>query len=188
MECHSLAKLLSSKVYWKGIDFSGAQKTSSLQYVDMSQAYEAINGGEYLPDLVHVTVTGSVYGVKADKVSSPLTISDSIIRDNQFAGIQIKGRSKALTIQNSAVSNTTSGDGMSYYVIVPDPVDFCSVDVNAITFPINLQAFGKARTNVECTKVTSGPRYVILRFKHHFFLAWWCTLGDWKHSDSPSTR
>ena len=154
----------------------------------MSQAYEAIKGGEYLPDLVHVTVTGSVYGVKADKVSSPLTISDSIIRDNQFAGIQIKGRSKALTIQNSAVGNTTSGDGMSYYVIVPDPVDFCSVDVNAITFPINLQAFGKARTNVECTKVTSGPRYVILGFKHLFFSAWWCTLGDWKHSDSPSTR
>lgn len=156
MECHSLAKLLSSKVYWKGIDFSSAQKTSSLQYVDMSQAYEAIKGGEYLPDLVHVTVKGSVYGAIANKVSSPLTISDSIIRDNQFVGIQIKikGRSKALTIQNSVVGNTTSGDGMSYSEIVPDPVDFCSVDVNAVTFPINLQAFGKARTNVECTKVT----------------------------------
>ena len=154
MECHSLLKLLSSKVYWKGIEFSSGQKTSSFQYVDMSQAYEAIRGGEYLPDLAHVTVKGSVYGVKADKVSSPLTISDSIIRDNHISGIQIKGRSKAVTIQNSVVDNTTSGDGMSYAEIVPDPVDFCSVDVNAITFPINLQAFGKARTNVECTKVT----------------------------------
>ena len=153
MECHSLAKLLSSKVYWKGIDFSSAQKTSSLQYVDVSQAYEAITGSEYLPDLDHVTVKISVYGVKSDKISSPLTISDSSIRDNQYAGIQIKGRSKALTIQNTAVDNTTKGDGLSYSQIVPDPVDFCSVDVNTITFPINLQAFGKARTNVECTKV-----------------------------------
>ena len=153
MECHSLAKLLSSKVYWKGIDFSSAQKTSSLQYVDVSQAYEAIKGGEYLPDLEYVTVKRSVYGVKADKVSSPLTINNSSIKDNQFAGIQIKGRLKSLTIQNSAVGNTSSGDGMLYSEIVPDPVDFCSADVNAITFPINLQAFGKARTNVECTKV-----------------------------------
>ena len=148
-----MAKLLSSKVYWKGIDFSSAQKASSLQYVDVSQAYEAIKGGEYLPDLDHVIVKSSVYGVKSDKTKSPLTISDSSIRDNQYAGIQIKGTSKALTIQDTSVSNTTNGDGLLYSQIVPDPVDFCSVDVDAISFPINLQAFGKARTKVECTKV-----------------------------------
>ena len=153
MECHSLAKVLSSKVYWKGIDFSSTQKASSLQYVDVSQAYQAIKGGEYLPDLDHVTIKGFLHGVRCDNLSSPLTITDSSIRDNRFAGIQIKGRSKALTIQNTSVSNTTNGDGLSYTQIVPDPVDFCSVDVNAITFPINLQALGKARTNIECTKV-----------------------------------
>lgn len=122
--------------------------------MDVSQAYEAIKGGEYLPDLDHVTVKSSVYGVKSDKISSPLTISDNSIRDNQFAGIQIKGRSKAITIHSTEVGNTTNGDGLSYSDIVPDPVDFCSLDVNAITFPISLQALGKARTNVECTKVT----------------------------------
>ena len=153
VECQSLAKLLSSKVYWKGIDFSSTQKASSLQYVDVSQAYEAIKGGEYLPDLDHITVKRSVYGVKSDKIKSPLTISDSSIRDNQYAGIQIKGRSKAVSIQNTSVGNTANGDGLSYNQIVPDPEDFCSVDVNAITFPINLQAFGKAGTNFECTKV-----------------------------------
>ena len=120
----------------------------------MFQAYEAIKGGEYLPDLDHVTIKSAVYGVRSDNISSSLTISDSSIRDNQFAGIQIKGRSKVLTFQNTVVGNTTSGDGLSYSLIVPDPVDFCSVDENAITFPINLQAFGEARTNVECTKVT----------------------------------
>jgi len=120
----------------------------------MSLAYEAIKGGEYLPDLEHVTIKRNVYGVRSDKISSPLTISDSRIRDNQFAGIQIKGRSKALTFQNTAVGNTTGGDGLSYSEIVPDPVDFCSVDDSGITVPITLQAIGKARTNVECTKVT----------------------------------
>ena len=142
-----------SKVYWKGIDFSSTQKTSSLQYVDISLGYEAIKGGEYLPDLEHVTIKSFVFGVRSDNLSSPLTISDSSIRDSQYAGIQIKGRSKVVTIQNTAVWNITNGDGLSYEQTVPDPVDFCSGDVNAITFPINLQALGKARTNVECTKV-----------------------------------
>ena len=120
----------------------------------MSLGYEAIKGGEYLPDLEHVTVKGFLLGVRSNNLSSPLNITDSSIRDNQYAGIQIKGRSKAITIQNTAVWNTTKGDGLSYSQIVPNPVDFCSMDVNAITFPINLQAFGKARTNVECNKVT----------------------------------
>ena len=133
--------------------------------MDVSQAYEAIKGSEYLPNLDHVTVKSSVYGVRSDKISSPLTISDSSIRDNQFAGIQIKGRSKAITIQNTVVDNTTKGDGLSYSEIVPDPVDFCSVDVNAITFPISFQALGKARTNVECTKVT---RYVVFIRKQRY--------------------
>ena len=153
-----MAKLVSSKIYWKGIDFSSTQKTSSLQYVDITQAYEAIRGGEYIPDLVHVTVKAFVHGVRSDNLSTPLTISDSSIRDNQFAGIQIKGRSKAVTIQNTSVGNTTIGHGLSFSQIVPNPVDFCSVDVNGITFPINLQALGKARTNTECAKVI---RYVV---------------------------
>ena len=119
----------------------------------MSQAYEAVKGGEYIPDLDQVTIKSAVYGVRSDNISSPLTISDSSIKDNQVAGIQIKGRLKALTIHNTVVGNTTCGDGLSYSQIVLDPVDFCSVDENAITFPISLQAFGKARTNVDCTKV-----------------------------------
>ena len=153
IECHSLAKLLSSKVYWKGIDFSSSKKASSLQYVDVSQAYEALKGVNYLPDLDHVTVKSSLYGVRSNNISSPLTISDSSVRDNRFAGIQIKGRPKAITMENTAVDNTTSGDGFSYSEVVPDPVDFCSEDLNAITFPVTFQAFGKARTNVECAKV-----------------------------------
>ena len=153
IECHSLAKLLSSKVYWKGIDFSSSKKTSSLQYVDVSQAYEALKGVNYLPDLDYVTVKSSVYGVRSNNISSPLTIRDSSIRDNRFAGIQIKGSSKTIKIENTVVDNTTSGDGFSYSEIVLDPVDFCGVDTNAITFPVTFQAFGKARTNVECAKV-----------------------------------
>ncbi|KAL9960879.1 hypothetical protein ACROYT_G034385 [Oculina patagonica] len=167
IECHSLAKLLSSKVYWKGVDFSGSTKPSSLQYVDVFQAYEAIKGNNYLPVLDHVTVKSSVYGVTSDNISSPLTISDSSVRDNRFAGIRIKGKSKAIKIENTAVYNTTSGDGFSYSEVVPDQVDFCSVDVNAITFPIIFQAFGKARTNVECAKIirTQPGRHLSVHYQ-----------------------
>ncbi|XP_078343101.1 uncharacterized protein LOC144628871 isoform X1 [Oculina patagonica] len=167
IECHSLAKLLSSKVFWKGVDFSSSKKTSSLQYVDVSQAYEAIKGNNFLPTLDHVTVKSSVYGVTSDNISSPLTISDSSIKDNRFAGIRIKGRSKTIKIENTAVHNTTSGDGLSYSEVMPDPADFCTLDVNAITFPIFLQAFGKARMNVECAKIirTQPGRHLAVHYQ-----------------------
>ncbi|KAL9960883.1 hypothetical protein ACROYT_G034389 [Oculina patagonica] len=153
IECHSLAKLLSTKVYWKGIDFSESKKTSSLQYVEVFQAYEAIKGSEVIPDLGHVTVKSSVYGVKSDNITSPLTISNSSVRDNLVAGIQIKGKSKAINIKNTAVDNTTYGDGFSYSEAVPDPVDFCSSDVNVTRFPVFFEALGKTRTNVDCAKI-----------------------------------
>ena len=153
LECHSLAKLLSSKVYWKGIQFSTSNKPSSLQHVHISEAYEAIKGGEFLPDLHNVIVKNSLYGVKSDDMKSPLTIRDSSIRDNKLAGIQIRSRSMDAKILNTAVENTTNGDGLSYYGTVADPVDFCSVDENNILFPIAFQALGKASTRVDCAKV-----------------------------------
>ena len=153
LECHSLAKLLSSKVYWKGIQFSISNKPSSLQHVHISEAYEAIKGGEFLPDLHNVIVKNSLYGLKSDDMKSPLTISDSSIRDNKLAGIQIRSRSMDAKILNTAVENTTNGDGLSYYGTVADPVDFCSVDENNILFPTAFQALGKASTRVDCAKV-----------------------------------
>ena len=153
LECHSLAKLLSSKVYWKGIQFSTLNKPSSLQHVLISDAYEAIKGGEFLPDLHNVIVKNSLYGVKSDEMKSPLTILDSSIRDNKLGGIQIRSRSMNAKIMNTAVENTTNGDGLSYYGTVADPVDFCSVDENNVLFPIAFQAVGKASTRVDCAKV-----------------------------------
>ena len=153
LECHSLAKLLSSKVYWKGIQFSTSNKPSSLQHVHISEAYEAIKGREFLPDLHNVKVKNSLHGVKSDDMKSPLTIRDSSIRDNKLAGIQIRSRSMDAKILNTAVENTTNGDGLSYYGTVADPVDFCAVDENNILFPIAFQAVGKASTRVDCAKV-----------------------------------
>ena len=153
IECHSLAKLLASKIYWKGIEYSTSSKPLALQYVHISEAYEAIKGSEFLPDLHHVIVKNSVHGVRSHKMNSPLTISDSSIRDNKFTGIQIKGTLAETKILNSAVKNTTNGGGLTYYGILPDPVDFCSADVNNIAFPIIFQALGKGRTRVDCAKV-----------------------------------
>ena len=123
--------------------------------MDVFQAYEAIKGISYLPDLYNVTVKSSVYGVRSNNLSSPLAISDSSVKDNRFAGIQIKSRSKTIKIENTAVDNTTFGGGLSYTQIVPDAVDFCSADVNVTTFPIIFEALGKARTSVDCAKVRS---------------------------------
>lgn len=136
-----------------GINFFRSKTLSNLQYVDLSEAYEAIKGFGNLPNLDHVTIKSSEYGVNSINISSPLTISDSIIRHNRLAGIKLKGRSKEIKIVNTAVDNTADGDGFSYIETVPDPVDFCSVDMDAVIFPVTFEAFGKARTNVECTKV-----------------------------------
>ncbi len=150
IECLGLTKLNT----WKGIDFSSSGKPLSLQYVDVSQAYEAIKGSEFLPDLDHVTVKSSVYAVTSFNVSSPLAIRDSSIRDNLFAGIRIRGISKNITIENTRVDITAYGHGLNYSGIAPAPVDFCSANMDNITsLPIIFQALGKARTTVDCTKV-----------------------------------
>lgn len=122
--------------------------------MEVSNAYEAIKADEFLPDLEHVTVKSSVYGVRSGNVSSPLTISGSSIRDSLFAGIQLKGRSKDIVIKNTNVDNTTYGHGFNYMGIAPYPADFCSANMDKITrFPISFQASGKARTTVDCAKV-----------------------------------
>lgn len=144
-------------ITWKGVKFFSSKRPSFLQYVDVSQAYDAIKGDEFLPDLDHVTVKNSVYGVKSANLSSPLIIRDSSIRDNVLANIQIKGRSKNITIKNTAVDNSTYGHGLNYSGIAPDPVEFCSANMDNITsFPIIFQALGKARTTVGCAKVSNN--------------------------------
>ena len=169
LECYSLAN-------WKGIEFSTSEKLSSLQYVDVSLAHEAMKISEVPPDLDHVTVTRSIYGVRSanassqltikdctisgnrfavmsDNASSPLTIRDSIISDNVFVGIHIKGRSKGLTIENTVVSNTMNGHGLSYNGDA-DPVNFCSDEVeNMTSFPIYFEALAKRGTTGDCAKV-----------------------------------
>jgi len=144
--------------------------------VDVSLAQEAMKISQVPPDLDHVTVKSSIYGVRSanasspltikdssisgnvfaavmsDNANSPLTIRDSIISDNVFVGIQIKDRSKGLTIENSVVSNTINGHGFSY--TGADPVNFCSYEVeNMTSFPIYFEALGKSLTTGDCAKV-----------------------------------
>ena len=161
IECLGLARSFANNAYWKGIEFATSKNPPSLQYVQISEAFEAIKGSDFLPDLHHVTVKSSLYGVRSDNMNSPLTISDSSISDNKFAGIQIKSRLLQAKILNTAVERTTSGDGLSYSGIVSDSEDFCSADGNNTTFPISFQALGKSTTPVDCAKV-------ITYFKFYF--------------------
>ena len=146
LECYSLAN-------WKGIEFSSFEKLSSLQYADVSLAHEAIKVSERAPDLDHVTIKSSIYGVRSTNASFPLNIRNSIVNNNVFVGIQIKDRSKGLTIENTVVGNTINGHGLSYNGDA-DTVNFCSEDMENITsFPIYFEALGKPLTTGDCAKV-----------------------------------
>ena len=122
--------------------------------MDVSLAYEAIKVSERPPEFDHLTVTSSIYGVRFANTNSPLAIRDSFVSDNVFVGIQIRGRSNGLTIENTVVSNTINGHGLSYNRDA-DPVNFCSsAEVeNKTSFPIYFEAFSKPGTTGDCAKV-----------------------------------
>lgn len=153
IECHSHDTVLANQIYWKGVHFSTSIKPPSLQYVQIEDAYKAIKGDEFLPNLYHVAIKRSVYGVISEKLNTQLTICESSFMDNLIAGIRIKSELVPTTIENTRVVNTTYGDGLSYSGTLRDPVEFCSVDTNNITFPITLQASGKSNIKTDCAKV-----------------------------------
>ena len=140
-------------VYWKGVDYSSTTKPTSLQHVYITDAYKAITGRYFLPNLYHVIVRNSIYGVAAEEMRFPLAIRDSIIKDSLIEGIRVKGGFVMTSIENTMVCNTTYGDGLSYSGNLEDSFDFCSVDVNNITFPTTFQALGKSSASISCTKV-----------------------------------
>ena len=159
IECHYPMEFLANKVYWKGVKFSSPSKPQPLRYVRISDAYEAIEGGEFLPSLYHVTVNNSVFGIVSEGNTSPLTIDHCDIRDNQLAGIRIKSGLAATSIVNTAVDNTAYGHGLSYSGMVHHPVDFCSANANDVNFPITFQASGNTSTKVDCAKVINSINY-----------------------------
>ncbi|PFX21163.1 Macrophage scavenger receptor types I and II, partial [Stylophora pistillata] len=139
---------------WNGIEFIGSKKLPVVMYVDISQAYKAISGDGFLPHLDHMTIKRSVCGVMTVNGSYPLTISNSIIKDNLFAAIYMKSQSRNVTIENTIMENTTYG--FQYIGITPNSVDFCSFDdtsSNIALFPINFQALGKAYSTFDCAKI-----------------------------------
>jgi len=148
------------KVYWKGVKFSAPREPLPLKHVRISDAFEAIKGGEFLPSLYHVTVNNSVFGIVSEGITSPLTIDHCNIRNNQIAGIRIKSGLVATSIVNTAVDNTANGDGLSYSGMVHHPVDFCSANANDVTFPIAFEASGNASTKVDCAKVINSINYL----------------------------
>lgn len=95
-----------------GIEFTGSKNNSIFEYVDISQAYEAIRGVGFLPILDHVRIENSVYGVRSVNSSSQLTMRNSRVRNSRFTGIDIKGRLRDVTLESTMVENTTLGQGM----------------------------------------------------------------------------
>ncbi|XP_028408110.1 protein bark beetle-like [Dendronephthya gigantea] len=99
--------------FWSGIMFKNSKISSTLQHLDISDAYKAISGDEYLPELDHVTVTHSAFGVISINLKSPLILIDSAVRNNTYAGVQITGKSKNIQITNTTIGHTIRADGFS---------------------------------------------------------------------------
>lgn len=74
------------------MEFSTSSKPSALHYVEISEAYEAIKGSEFLPDIHHAIIKNSLYGVISHNMTSPMTINNSHVTGNKIAGIEIKSR------------------------------------------------------------------------------------------------
>ena len=153
VECEIFSWYQGNTFFWNGIIFKSSKLPSRLQHVDISDAYKAIVGDEYLPELDHVAVTHSAFGVISNNLKSPLILTDSTVRNNKYAGVQITGKSKHIQITNTVISNTIRADGL-FYAESEGTVDFCTVDGTSVRFPITFHAVGLAWRNVECSKVS----------------------------------
>jgi len=149
--------LLTETVYWKGIyfaptNFTEKQGNSSLENVDIVNAFEGIKALKKVPDLLNVTIKDGASGLLVKELENHFAIMDTTILRSVLAGVNIKSSGGHVVIENTTVQNTRFGDGLVYNRIL-DAVDFCSIIPDeASSIPSVLRATGKAST-INCSKV-----------------------------------
>ena len=152
--------MLTETVYWKGIYFAPTNLTekqgnSSLENVDIVNAFEGIKALKKVPDLLNVTIRDGASGLLVKELENHLSIMDTNILQSALAGANIESSGGYVVIENSTVQNTHFGDGLVYNRIL-HAVDFCSVIPDEASMPFVLKATGKNLT-VNCSKV--GTQY-----------------------------
>ena len=123
--------------------------------MDITKAFTAIRSSVAAPVLQNVRVREAAYGVQLKKIDNPLTIAQSVFTGSLMKGIEITSGHVSIDIQNTIVSSTTRGDGMTLKRVTPDPRDLCSILEGTASFPLRLKATGKSNTRIECLKVNS---------------------------------
>ena len=162
IECDTLLPFLAEKVYWKGIYFAPTNSSekkgnSSLEKVDIVNAFEGLKAVKRAPELFHVTVRDSAYGLQVKELAKPMAIVDSSILRSTVAGVSIDSFGGNVVIENVTIQNTRFGDGLIYKRLA---VDFCSVIPEKTSFPLLLNAAG-SDFSINCSQV--GKRVMVRR-------------------------
>ena len=148
--------LLIETVYWGGIYFAPTNSTekqgnSSLQNVDIVNAFEGIKAVKKVPDLLNVTIRDGASGLLVKELENHLAIMNTNILQSALAGANIESSGGHVVIENTTVQNTSFGNGFVYNRIL-DAIDLCSVVPDEASIPFALKATGKAFM-VNCSKV-----------------------------------
>lgn len=159
-----LVAFLTERVYWKGFYFSPSnisdkQGNSSLEHVDIINAFEGIKVLKKPPTLFNVTVRGGFTGVLATEIEQPLRIVDSTIFRCHFSGINVTSLGAPVVIEAVTVQDTGYGDGLVFKRIA-DFVDFCSDIPEEVSSPLVVSASGNAQAK-NCSKV--GQKALMLQ-------------------------
>ena len=126
--------------------------SSYLENVDIENALEGVNAVKNAPDVLHVMINGSAFGLNIKELAKPLAVIDSSILGPKMAGVNIESSCGDVVIENVTVQNARFGGGLIYKRLA---VNFCSVIPEKASFPLLLNAAGNHHP-VNCSKVGSS--------------------------------
>lgn len=146
--------ILAQKVLWRGIYFAPGNSyeghgNSSLENVDIENAFEGIKAKKAAPALLGISLKNCAYGVQVQELAKPMEIVDSTILSSRMMGVNIENSFGKVIMHNATIVNTRSGDG---FVYSRTAVDLCSVFPRKIYFPLLVNAVAKV-SMTRCSQV-----------------------------------
>lgn len=157
LECETLVSFLKESVYWSGIYFSPLNSSkkdgnSSLEHVEIVNAFEGIKASKSAPAMSNVVIKDGFTGMLLTDLKQPVQLVNLSISRCDFVGVNITSPGAPIVMDNVLVENTKHEHGFVYNQIV-DAVEFCSVTPKEASFPLVLKVSGNSTEN-NCSKVT----------------------------------
>lgn len=130
--------ILAQKIFWRGIYFAPGNSSerhgnSSLEHVDIENAFDGIKAKKEAPDLLGISIRDGAYGVQVQELAKPMAIVDSTILSPRMMGVNIENSFGNVIMHNATIENTRFGEGLVY---TRTAVDLCSVFPQKISFPL----------------------------------------------------